>query len=284
MIRVADLSYTYPKAERPALQDFTFEVSPGEVVGLLGPSGAGKSTTQNILIGLLKDYRGQVQVMDKEMKRWGPDFFERVGVSFELPNHYLKLTARENLDYFRALYSGGTAEPEALLDRVGLLAAIDTRVSDFSKGMKQRLTLARSMLNQPELWFLDEPTSGLDPVNARNVMDIVKEKTHAGTTVLITTHNMMVADQLCDRVGFVVDGRLVTLDSPKALKLAHGKRRVAVEYRDREELHTEEFELDGLGANSAFSELLNSRQIETIHSQETTLEGVFIEVTGRALS
>ena len=285
MIRVSELSFTYPGAEGPAVRDFDFEVQPGEVLGLLGPSGAGKSTTQNILIGLLKGYQGQVEVMGKEMKAWGAEFFERVGVSFELPNHYLKLTARENLDYFRAMYNGPTETAETVLEQVGLLDAIDTHVSDYSKGMKQRLTLARSMLNQPKLWFLDEPTSGLDPVNARNVMDIVKERREQGTTVLLTTHNMMVADELCDRVGFVVDGKLVTLDSPKQLKLAHGKRSVKVEDRGEDgALHCEEMELDGLGQNADFLSLLNEQHVETIHSQETTLEGVFIAVTGRALS
>ena len=145
MIEVKDLSFTYTGGQRPAVRNLDFEIKDGEVFGLLGPNGAGKTTTQNILIGILKGYRGRVSVMGRELNRWGLDYYESIGGSFEFPNHYLKLTARENLEYFRALYSGETEDPADLLSMVGLEEDIDVPVSQFSKGMKNRLNFARSL-------------------------------------------------------------------------------------------------------------------------------------------
>lgn len=283
MLQVENLNYTYPGSDRPAASELDFEVHEGEVFGLLGPSGAGKSTTQGVLIGLLKGWTGRVDVMGQPLQSWGPDYYEHVGVSFELPNHFLKLTARENLEYFRTLYSGETSSPEEALERVGLSDAIDVRVSDFSKGMKNRLTFARSMIHRPKLWFLDEPTSGLDPVNARNVRDIVRERQAAGTTVVLTTHNMTVADELCDRVGFIVDGKLRKVDAPSALKRDYGRRAVKVTVERDGAPHEQEFPLDGLADNHDFLAALRE-PVQAIHSEETTLEDVFIQVTGTRLT
>ncbi|HEV2668736.1 MAG TPA: ABC transporter ATP-binding protein, partial [Blastocatellia bacterium] len=197
MITVENLSFNYPKTVEPALRGLSFGISRGEIFGFLGPSGAGKSTTQKILIGLLKDYQGQVSVLGKDLKDWRADYYERIGVSFEAPNHYLKLTALENLRYFAALYGDATQEPRGLIERVGLGADGDKPVSQFSKGMKNRLNVARALLHDPELLFLDEPTTGLDPVNARLIKELIEEQRSAGKTVFLTTHNMTVADELC---------------------------------------------------------------------------------------
>ena len=169
MIKVRELTFTYPGSARPALKQLSFSVERGEILGFLGPSGAGKSTTQKILIGLLKDYQGDVSVFGQDLRSWRSEYYERIGVSFELPNHYLKLTALENLNYFRSLYEGETEDPNNLLDMVGLGDDGALRVSQFSKGMKNRLNFARSLLNKPELVFFDEPTTGLDPVSARRI-------------------------------------------------------------------------------------------------------------------
>ena len=228
MIRVEGLDFTYPRGRERTLKGLTFEVEEGEIYGFLGPSGAGKSTTQNVLIGLLDGYRGAVSVMGRELGSWGPEYYEEIGVSFELPNHYLKLTARENLEYFRSLYSGETEDPVELLQTVGLEDAVDVRVVEFSKGMKSRLNFARSLLPRPRLLFLDEVTTGLDPGNARRVKDLVLARRDAGTTVFLTTHDMAVADQLCDRVAFIVDGEISRIDAPTSLKLSYGERRVRV--------------------------------------------------------
>jgi fluoroquinolone transport system ATP-binding protein len=207
-----------------------------------------------------------------------------VGVSFELPNHYLKLTALENLQYFRSLYAGETEAPQTLLEIVGLGEDGNKRVAEFSKGMRNRLNVARSLLHRPELLFLDEPTSGLDPVNAKLIKDIIQRKRENGTTVFLTTHNMAVADELCDRVAFIVDGEIKLTDAPRTLKLQHGKRLVRVEYGDNGQLKSREFALDDLGNDADFLKVLQHERIQTIHTQETTLENIFIEVTGRQLA
>jgi fluoroquinolone transport system ATP-binding protein len=284
MISVNNLTFTYPKTTDPAIRDISFEITEGEIFGFLGPSGAGKSTTQKILIKLLRNYQGSIQIMGKELRDWDQGFYERLGVSFELPNHYLKLTAMENLNYFASLYSGETADPLALLEAVGLKDAADMPVSQFSKGMKVRLNVARSLLNKPKLLFLDEPTSGLDPVNARVIKDLVLQQREQGTTVFVTTHNMMVADELCDRVGFIVDGKINLIDSPEALKLRFGERKVKIRYHVNGHTEDCDFALDGLGDNNEFIQLLKQREIETIHTKETTLENIFIQVTGRELA
>ena len=285
MITVENLNFTYPGTTKQAIKNLSFEIKSGEIFGFLGPSGAGKSTTQKILTGLLKGYEGRAQVMGRDLKSWGQDYYERIGVSFELPNHYLKLTARENLEYFRSLYTRPTHDPLDLLKRVGLEEAIDTPVNQFSKGMKIRLNVARSMLPTPELLFLDEPTSGLDPVNSRMIKELVLEQRAAGTTVFVTTHNMSVAEELCDRVGFIVDGQISLIDAPNALRKRHGKRSVIVEYiNGSASAELREFALDGLGDNGEFLSVLKGHRIETIHTQETTLENIFIQVTGRELA
>lgn len=286
MIKVSNLHYTYPGASAETLHGLNFEIAEQEVFGFLGPSGAGKSTTQKILIGLLKEYSGSIQVMGKEISDWGQDYYEHIGVSFELPNHYLKLTALENLKYFRSLYNGQTLDPMDVLEWVGLKADADKKVSEFSKGMKIRLNVARSLIHQPKVLFLDEPTSGLDPVNARNVKDLVLRLRDGGTTVFVTTHDMTVADQLCDRVAFITQGNISLINSPAVLKKQYGKRNVTVEYLNgTEKSQYREFPLDGLGDNNEFMSLLKSaHRVETIHTQETTLENIFIEVTGQELS
>lgn len=285
MISVKNLHYTYPGKKAETLHGLNFEIAEGEIFGFLGPSGAGKSTTQKILIGLLKGYMGNISVMGRELTEWGSDYYEHIGVSFELPNHYLKLSALENLNYFRSLYSGATYEPMQLLEWVGLADDADKRVSDFSKGMKVRLNVARGLLNKPKIVFLDEPTSGLDPVNARNVKDLVLQMREQGTTVFVTTHNMGVADELCDRVAFITSGDISVINAPDTLKKQYGKRSVAVEFLNgASDLQCREFALDGLGNNDDFFDLLRqSTRIETIHTQETTLENIFIEVTGQEL-
>lgn len=277
MISVKDLFFTYAGNDKETLKGLDFEVKKQEIFGFLGPSGAGKSTTQKILYGLLKGYSGEVKIMDKEINAWHADLYEKIGISFEMPNHYTKLTALENLAYFRSLYSGKTYEPMELLKWVGLGEDAHKRVSDYSKGMKIRLNVARSLIHKPKVLFLDEPTSGLDPVNARNIKDLIMGFRDLGTTIFITTHNMMVADELCDRVAFVTDGNIRAVDSPEALKQKYGKRSVKVTYHDKEKESNKEFPIEGLGKNEAFINLLNAKvTIDRLHSQETTLDNIFL--------
>ena len=282
-IEVSQLTYTYPKTTSPAIQEMNFAVERGELFGFLGPSGAGKSTTQKILIGLLKSYTGVVSVFGQDLTNWQADYYERIGVSFEFPNHFLKLTALENLTYFSKLYRAKTESPQTLLELVGLADDGQMPVAQFSKGMKNRLSVARSLLHHPELLFLDEPTAGLDPVNARRIKELIKAQKQAGQTVFLTTHDMTVADELCDRVAFIVDGQIKLVDRPRELKLRYGQARVRVEYQRLNGTESREFPLAGLGDNADFFKLLRTHPAQTLHSLEATLEDVFIQVTGREL-
>ncbi len=284
MIDVHELTVTYPGAKEAAVRGVDFQVSEGEIFGFLGPSGAGKSTTQNVLTGLLRHWHGQVEVMGRPLRDWGREYYERVSASFELPNHYPRLTARQNLDFFRRLYTGSTSSPEEVMARVGLAEVLDVPVENFSKGMKNRLTLARSLLNQPTLWFLDEPTAGLDPVNAAIIRELIAERRSEGVTVVLTTHDMTVADVLCDRVAFLVDGQIAECDPPEELKRRYGVREVHVDYGEADAPKRAVFSLDGLGDDPQWRSLFEQHPILRMHSQECSLEEVFIKVTGRRLS
>lgn len=288
MIEVKDLTYTYPSGSSPAIRELTFDVENGEVFGFLGPSGAGKSTTLNILIGLLEGWRGDVQVLERPLRELGADYYRSIGVSFEAPNHYLKLTARENLEYFRALYDNKADTVQEVLALVGLEEQIDKSVGEFSKGMKNRLNFARSLLHRPKLWFLDEPTAGLDPVNAVRIREIIRQRQELGVTTVVTTHDMTTAEIVCDRVAFIIDGQIAAVDSPDALRRRYGSREVEVcwagdEHSDDVAAKSERFPFDGLADNGAFLEALRRPGLLTVHSQEATLEDVFVQVTGRSL-
>ena len=284
VIEVNGLVFAYPGTKEPAVSDLAFSVEDGEIFGFLGPNGAGKSTTQKVLTGLLRDYGGKVRVLEREVRDWGSDLYEQIGVGFELPVHYGRLTARENLSYFAALYQGATEDPDELLEQVDLIEHADVRVDRFSKGMRVRLSFARSILCRPRLLFLDEPTTGLDPVGARRVKDLILQHRARGATVFLTTHDMATADELCDRVAFLVDGRIALIDAPRELKVRYGEQRVRVEYRVDGTLEANDFSLDGLAENAAFLTALREPSLETIHTQETSLERIFIRVTGRELA
>jgi len=283
MIDVEHLEYSYPGTNKKTLQGIDFSIARGEVFGFLGPSGAGKSTTQKILIGALRNYAGSVRIQGQEIRSLGPDYYERIGVAFEFPNFYSKFTALENLKLFQSLYRTSKDDPMDLLRKVGLDQSAHMKVSQFSKGMKMRLNFCRSILHHPDILFLDEPTSGLDPLNAKIMKDLILEQKAAGTTVLITTHNMHAAEELCDRVAFIVDGQIPLIDSPRALKLHHGQQRVRLEYTQSEEKYMEEFPTNNLGNNERFLQLIRQHPIETLHSLEATLDQIFIDVTGRTL-
>jgi fluoroquinolone transport system ATP-binding protein len=283
MIEVKDLSYSYPAAKEPAVKNLTFKIKKSEIFGFLGPSGAGKSTTQKIITGILKDYQGSVKVNDQEISTTKNNFFENIGVSFELPNLYNRFTARENLEFFAGLFKKNCESALDLLKLVGLEEVAEQPVSSFSKGMKMRLNLCRAFLNKPELIFLDEPTSGLDPANRQKVKKLIREKKNQGQTIFITTHDMLAADELCDRIAFIVNGKIEIIDSPRNLKLKYGTNQVKISYYNNSKLLEEVLDLKSLGNNQKFIQLLKENKVETIHSQEANLEDVFIQVTGRNL-
>ena len=213
MLTVKNLNFTYPGAVSPAANGLDFSVAEGEVFGFLGPNGAGKSTTQKILIGLLQGYSGSVSIMGRDLQSWGTDYYERIGVSFERPNHFMKLSAIENLNYFRSLYGVETEDPMVLLKQFGLGDDANRRVIEFSKGMQVRLNIVRSLIHRPRLLFLDEPTAGLDPVNIGIVKEQIQNLCNRGTTIFLTTHNMALADDVCERVAFIVNHQCEKLSS-----------------------------------------------------------------------
>lgn len=283
MIRVSGLEFSYKKSSTKVIKGIDFHIKKGEILGFLGPSGAGKTTTQRIIIGLLQGYKGNVEIMGKERRDWGREFFEKIGVAFDFPNLYLKLTASENLQLISSYYQKKPQSIDGLLERVGLLPDKDKKVEGFSKGMKMRLNFIRSLLHDPELLFFDEPTSGLDPLNAKIIKDMILEMKAQGKTIFLTTHNMTVAEQLCDRVAFIVEGQIPVLDSPKELKIKHGNNSIKMEYYEGNSTRIEEFPIKGLKENQRPCDILKTKDIKTVHTQEATLEDIFIKLTGREL-
>lgn len=283
MIEVKNLSFKYGGNGPQAVDDVSFAVDKGEIFGFLGPNGAGKSTTQKILTGLLPMQEGEVRVAGRDMRRPGHDLFNRIGVSFEIPNVYVKLSGLENLRFFASLYDVPTSDPRELLRKVGLEEAANRRAGTYSKGMRQRLVLARSLVNRPEIWFLDEPTAGLDPSTTRWVLDMIRGERDRGTTIFLTTHDMHIAEALCDRVAFINEGRIAAMETPRELKLRFGEKVVIVEHRPDGKLEREVFSLASDEDRRRLGELVSAGRLETVHSQEATLEEVFIKVTGRAL-
>lgn len=283
MITVNGLYHSYSHDEKYAVKDVSFEIERGEVFGFLGPSGAGKSTTQGVLTGLLQLQTGDVTVAGYNVKNASRKMFNKIGVSFEQSNVYGKLTALENLEFYKKLFDVPTRDAKQLLDMVGLDHVATQRASEFSKGMKHRLTFVRSMINNPEMWFLDEPTTGLDPAIASVIKDIVKQEKAKGTTVFLTTHNMFVADELCDRVAFIIDGEIKLIDSPRNLKLQYGEKLVEVDYRSNGKTVKEKLSLVDENDKRRLNEIVEAGNIEMMHTKEATLEEIFIKVTGRGL-
>ncbi|MFO7636480.1 MAG: ABC transporter ATP-binding protein [Clostridia bacterium] len=283
MITVENLYHSYKAKEEYAVKDISFHVSEGEVLGFLGPSGAGKSTTQNVLTGLLTLQKGNAVIAGVDVRKPTKELYNSIGVSFESPNLYGKLTGYENLDFHRKLYDVETEDPLDLLRMVGLYDDARKKAQAYSRGMKHRLVFARSMLNRPKIWFLDEPTTGLDPTTANSIKNIIKEKNKAGTTIFLTTHNMHVADELCHRVAFINEGKLLLVDSPRNLKLKYGQKSVDVEYTTKEGLKKAELSLEDEKDRHTLNDLITGGQVEMMHTKEATLEEIFIKVTGRGL-
>jgi len=283
MIKVKNLYHSYSNDDNFAVNDVNFEIKKGEIFGFLGPSGAGKSTTQNILVGLLQLQKGSVEVAGYDVKHIKNKMFNKIGMSFEQSNVYSKMSGLENLEFYRKLFDVKTRDPMELIKLVGLDGKEKVKAGKYSKGMKHRLTFARSMINNPEIWFLDEPTTGLDPSIASNIKDIIREENEKGVTIFLTTHNMYIADELCDRVAFIVDGKIRLIDSPKELKLKYGEKLVDVEYVKEGELIKDSFSTVVEKDKKRLGEVIEKYEIQTMHTKEATLEEIFIKVTGRGL-
>lgn len=281
VIEVKDLSFSYTKV--PFISDINFRVREGEIFGFLGPSGAGKSTLQKILTGLCTSYSGSAKILGVESRQYTNAFYENIGVDFEFPSLYEKLTARENLRFFASLYKNPTRDISELLDSVGLLAHGDKKVKDFSKGMKSRLNFIKALIHDPKVLFLDEPTSGLDPNNAQIMKELILAERDKGKTIIITTHNMQDATELCDRVVFIVDGQMKALDTPRNFIMSRGATRVRYTYTENQAECEGATLLTEVGSDSLLQRLIAENRITSIHSSEPTLNDVFIELTGARL-
>ena len=280
MIKVENLVFSYN--DKPFLENINFEVDKGEIFGFLGPSGAGKSTLQKVLTGLLTSYSGSAVVDGVESKYHNSGFYEKIGVDFEFPSLYEKLTAKQNLEFFGSLYLNRDRSVDELLKIVGLYNDADKKVAEYSKGMKSRLNFIKSLLHSPDILFLDEPTSGLDPTNSRMMKDIILEEKSRGTTIILTTHNMEDAKELCDRVAFIVDGKVKALDTPHNLIMRKGASKIQYTYMENGEKEGECL-LSETGNDSTLHKLLLENKIKSIHSSEPNLNDIFMDVTGRVL-
>jgi len=258
-----------------ALNQIQFNVDKGEIFGFLGPSGAGKTTLINILTGQLKADEGTTQLLGKDTKDLTPEDLARIGLVGDSSGYYEKLSLEKNLIVYAKIYGLPNSRVDEVLEQVGLLESKKTIAEKLSTGMRQRMFLARALLNRPELLFLDEPTSGLDPMTSKKIHRLLEELKAAGTTIFLTTHDMVEATELCDRISLLNQGDLVEIGTPRDIIQKYNKeKRVKVIFRD----HSEQV--------MAFEDLKDQdmTQVELIHSMEPTLEDIFIQLTGEKLN
>jgi ABC-2 type transport system ATP-binding protein len=282
-ITVENLTYRY--GDLVAVDHISFEVAAGEIMGFLGPNGAGKSTTQKMLTGQLRPREGHAVLLGHDMAKEAKLVQARIGVCFEQTNLYEQMTAIDNLILFARLFGVSNFDGYALLKRVGLAGREKDKVSGYSKGMKQRLMVARSLVNRPDILFMDEPTSGLDPVSSEAIDNIIFEERKRGATIFLTTHDMWEADKLCDRVAFMDRGKIAAIDTPRALKQQYGKRSLVAELTGPGgKLERQEVALDTPDTPLEVQKLFENGKVVTLHSEEATLEDIFIKITGRRLS
>ena len=278
-IEVAGLSRTFKNLR--AVDNISFTVEAGKIFGFLGHNGAGKTTSIRMLTGQLRPTEGRAQVAGCDVVTEQPRLKPLIGVVQENQNLYERMSGRENLAFAARLYGTGSRRIDEALDHVGLIDRAPDKVQHYSNGMKQRLLIARALLHRPQIIFLDEPTRGLDPVVGRDIRRLILELSQQGVTIFLTTHYMEEADQLCGRVAFISDGRIVALDTPDNLKVAHGQKSLEARLTDGQSLT---IPLDDQDAGARLAKLVSSGQIRTLHSAEATLEEVFIQITGRRLS
>jgi ABC-2 type transport system ATP-binding protein len=278
MIKATGLTRRFK--DNVAVDHISFEVGEGEVFGFLGHNGAGKTTTIRMLTGQLRPNDGSASINGHDIVSGRKHIKPLIGVSFEYQNLYERVSGRENMRFFARLHGIGAKRVDELLERVGLQDRAGDKVKDYSNGMKQRLVIARALLNYPKVLFLDEPTRGLDPTSARDIRSMIREMGQAGSTVFLTTHYMEEADQLCARVAFISEGKIIALDTPQELKLQYGERKVTVLLEDRSQ---HELSMDNPQDADRMATWMSEGRLLTAHSHEASLEDVFIHLAGRTL-
>jgi ABC-2 type transport system ATP-binding protein len=269
--------------DREAVVGVSFEVQKGEIFGLLGPNGAGKTTTIRLLSGQIDPNSGRAVVAGCDVVKQREQLKKLIGVVFEEQNLYERLSVDNNLRFNCWLYGLSTSRIDEVLELVSLRERAKDPVRTLSNGLKQRLMIARALLHKPKVLFLDEPTRGLDPIAAREVRGEIEQLRQQGLTILLTTHLLEEADNLCQRVAFIVEGHIVANDSPRNLKLSRGKRSLVVTLSDPDEPDRLTDQTIGMDDPQSIPQLdtwMSSGQVRAVHSQEATLEEVFIEVAG----
>lgn len=282
-IMVNDVEYNYGDIQ--AVKGITFTVKEGEIFGFLGPNGAGKSTTIKMLTGQLYPKKGKITVLGLDVMKKSGQVQAQIGICFERTNLYEQMSAIENLKLFADLYGVKKFDVGELLATVDIKGRGKDRVSSFSKGMKQRLMVARSLINKPRILFLDEPTEGLDPTSADNIRNVILKERQRGATVFLTTHDMLEADKLSDRIAFINAGEIIALDTPYNLKQKYGKRSMKAQITTGiGEIEDREILMDNENTASDVQMLFDKEKVVTIHSKEASLEDIFIQITGRGLT
>lgn len=257
-----------------ALNQISFSINEGEIFGFLGPSGSGKTTMINILTGQLQANSGKTELLGKDSQKLLPSDFEELGLVGDTSGYYEKLSLYNNLLLFARLYGVSKSRIEDILKQVGLYDSKDTPAEKLSTGMRQRMLLARALINYPKVLFLDEPTSGLDPTTSKKIHKLLQELKERGTTIFLTTHDMNEATLLCDNLALLNKGDLIEQGSPgEIIQKYNTEKNVAVTYSDStkkvvrfEDLQQEDY-----------------KKMMTIHSCEPTLEDIFIKLTGEKL-
>jgi ABC-2 type transport system ATP-binding protein len=286
-IEVNHVEKSFQKHE--VLKDISFRVEEGEIFGLLGPSGAGKTTLIKILIGQLHADRGTICLFGNENKSKYNNKSERaiqnvnskIGVVLDNSGLYERLSCKDNLKIFAKIHGNSQKEIHEVLNRVGLTDAVGTTTGKLSKGMKQRLILARSLMHKPKLLFLDEPTSGLDPGTAVEIHQLLFELREKGTTIFLTTHNMEEATKLCNKVALLNDGRIVEYGVPEEICRKYNYENVVtILCKDGKRLNFKNIKTNA----EKIAEIFQRGNVEAIHSSEPNLESVFMSLTGRGLS
>lgn len=275
-IDIKKVSHSFGDEE--VLKGIELQIRQGEIFGLLGPTGAGKTTLLKILTGQLGQKGGEANVFGKDTRKLSLSDYEQFGMVLDNVGIYDRLSCYDNLLLFTKIYGIDKKRIDYVLRRVGLLEAKKTLGMNLSKGMRQRLALARAIVHEPKILFLDEPTSGLDPATVQEIHKLLNEIRSEGVTIFLTTHNMVEATKLCDHVGMLNNGDIVEYGEPKEVCQRYNHQKTV-------ELQLESGEVTTLanGPESAdeIAEYFSKGVIKAIHSNEPSLETVFIELTGR---
>jgi ABC-2 type transport system ATP-binding protein len=270
-ITATDLTKNY--GARMVVDHVSFSLPRGQTLGLLGPNGAGKSTTMRMLMGLARPTSGSATILNYDLLTQTKQIQARIGVVFEKPNLFENLSGYHNLTLFCRLYRQPLSLVRPLLERMELGDRAHDPVKIYSKGMRQRILILRALIHQPQVLFLDEPCSGLDPVSTRMIRDYLLELKAQGTTILLTSHDMEEVDELCDLIGFINHGQLITLAPKQELKAAYGSRHLKVIYRDGSA--TREAMLDPTVDLPQLETWYRENRVIAVRSAEATLAEIF---------